>query len=53
MRWTQRRADERDGAYGEGVWSRSPDAGTKLVSDELAGDGGKKPGSPRRARHKT
>jgi hypothetical protein len=29
-------------AYGEGVWSRSPDAGIKSAGNELAGDGGKK-----------
>jgi hypothetical protein len=43
MRWTRRpRETSATGAYGEGVWSRSPDAGIKLASGEFAGDGGKK-----------
>jgi hypothetical protein len=29
-------------AYGEGVWSRSPDAGIKPCGDHPQGDGGKK-----------
>src|SRR5215475_9402741 len=34
------RKDEAQGAYGEIVWSRSPDAGIKSAGDEPAGDGG-------------
>jgi len=37
-------------ADGEIVWSWRRDAGVKLASDDLAGDGGKKARSPGRSR---
>jgi hypothetical protein len=41
-------------ADGEVVWSWRPDAGAKFVRSKLlAGDGGKKARSPRRARSKS
>ncbi len=38
-------------AYGEGVWSWSPDAGIKCV-DDFTRDGGYQARTPGRARHK-
>jgi hypothetical protein len=63
MRWTPRmRKTSATGAYGEGVWSRSPDAGIKPrlmamsawrpTRRDFEATVARKPGSPRRARHK-